>query len=112
MLALLSSSGLPAGRRADCRNHRALGPPFKRPGGGTHRFGGSPFETLRELLRERARSAATGAAVGYLAYELKRFVEDVPAAAVDDLGLPERPLCFYDRVARFDPRPLAARPPP
>ncbi|MDP2675850.1 MAG: aminodeoxychorismate synthase component I [Dehalococcoidia bacterium] len=68
--------------------------------GGTHRFSGSPFETLRELLRERA--GTPGAAVGYLAYELKRFVEDVPSAAVDDLGLPECHLCFYDRVARFD----------
>jgi para-aminobenzoate synthetase component 1 len=75
--------------------------------GGTHRFSGSPFETLRELLRERTRSGATGAAVGYLAYELKRFVEEVPARARDDLGLPECHLCFYDRVARFDPRPLA-----
>ena len=49
--------------------------------GGTHRFSGNPFETLRELLRERARPGATGAAVGYLAYELKRFVEEVPARA-------------------------------
>ncbi|HLA18499.1 MAG TPA: aminodeoxychorismate synthase component I [Dehalococcoidia bacterium] len=73
--------------------------------GGTQRFSGSPFETLRELLRERA--GTPGAAVGYLAYELKRFVEDVPSAAVDDFGLPECHLCFYDRVARFDPRPLA-----
>jgi len=73
--------------------------------GGTHRFSGSPFEVLRELLRERA--GRPGAAVGYLAYELKRFVEDVPSAAVDDLGLPECHLCFYDRVTRFDPRPAA-----
>ena len=77
--------------------------------GGTHRFSGSPFETLRELLRERAGTA--GAAVGYLAYELKRFVEDVPARARDDLGLPECHLCFYDRVARFDPRPLVGHAP-
>src|SRR3990170_2428793 len=55
--------------------------------GGTHRFSGSPFQTLRELLRER--DGAPGATVGYLAYELKRFVEDVPSAAVDDIGLPE-----------------------
>src|SRR3972149_3934063 len=75
--------------------------------GGTHRFSGSPFETLRELLRERPRPGAAGAAVAYPRYELKRFVEDVPSAAVDDLGLPECHLCFYDRVARFDPRPLA-----
>ena len=73
--------------------------------GGTHRFSGSPFEALRELLRER--TGRPGAAVGYLAYGLKRFVERVPARARDDLGLPECHLCFYDRVARFDPGPLA-----
>jgi len=73
--------------------------------GGTHRFSGSPFQTLRELLRER--DGAPGAVVGYLAYELKRFVEDVPSAAVDDIGLPECHLGFYDRVTRFDPRLLA-----
>ena len=72
---------------------------------GTQRFSGNPFEVLRDLLRERA--GGQGAAVGYLAYELKRFVEDVPARARDDLGLPECHLSFYDRVARFDPHPLA-----
>ena len=77
--------------------------------GGTHRSSGSPFEMLRELLRERA--GTPGAAVGYLAYELKRFVEQVPARARDDLGLPECHLCFYDRVARFDPRPLVGHAP-
>jgi para-aminobenzoate synthetase component 1 len=73
--------------------------------GATHRFSANPFETLRELLREQT---GAGAAVGYLAYELKRFVERVPESAVDDLGLPECYLCFYRRVLRFDARPLAA----
>ena len=79
--------------------------------GGTHRFSGSPFETLRELLRQHGGSgpgAAAGGAIGYLAYELKRFVEELPQRASDDLGLPECYLCFYERAARFDPRPLAA----
>ena len=76
--------------------------------GGTHRFSGSPFETLRQLLAEHGAPGSPGAAVGYLAYELKRFVEGVPERATDDLGLPECYLCFYRRIARFDPRPLAA----
>ncbi|MFB3052851.1 MAG: aminodeoxychorismate synthase, component I, partial [Dehalococcoidia bacterium] len=46
--------------------------------GGTHRFSASPFETLRQLLRDYhhtgAARGASGGAVGYLAYELKRFV--------------------------------------
>ena len=82
--------------------------------GATHRFSGDPFATLRELLRENARKAEgvqTGgrlpAALGYLSYELKRFVERVPQRAVDDLALPECYLCFYDRVQAFDARPLA-----
>jgi para-aminobenzoate synthetase component 1 len=77
--------------------------------GGTHRFSGNPFETLRQLLREhrRASRGPTGA-VGYLAYELKRFVEELPHRAVDDLGLPECYLCFYERINAFDPRPIAA----
>jgi para-aminobenzoate synthetase component 1 len=47
-------------------------------------------------------------AVGYLAYDLKRFIEEVPRRAVDDLGLPECYLCFYDDIVRFDPRLTAA----
>jgi para-aminobenzoate synthetase component 1 len=67
--------------------------------GGTTRCSANPFEVLRELLRERA--GGDGAAVGYLGYGLKRFVETLPERAPDDLGLPDCYLCFYDRIARF-----------
>lgn len=80
--------------------------------GATHRFTGSPFDTLRHLLREHRRLASASAvpagAVGYLAYELKRFIEELPERALDDLALPECYLCFYERIAPFDPRPIAA----
>lgn len=67
--------------------------------GSTHRTSGDPLEVLREMLR----SAGTkGVALGYLAYELKRFVEDVPERAVDDLCLPQAYLCFYRSVHRFE----------
>src|SRR3990172_3919596 len=73
-----------------------------------HRCQASPFEVLRHLLREHRRSASRpgrfAGAVGYLAYDLRRFVEKVPYLAADDLGLPECYLCFYDDIARFDPR--------
>lgn len=75
--------------------------------GGTHRASGEPFEVLREMLREGQSARTTGAAVGYLAYGLKRFIEDVPERAVDDLFLPEAYLCLYESVDRFDARPLA-----
>jgi para-aminobenzoate synthetase component 1 len=68
--------------------------------GSTSRVTASPFEVLRELLRERA--GRDGAAAGYLAYDLKRHVEKLPACAVDDLQLPDAYVCFYDHVARFD----------
>ena len=75
--------------------------------GGTHRASGDPFDVLREMLRDATSTGLSGAAVGYLAYELKRFVEDVPDRAVDDLLLPEAYVCFYRSVKRFDARPLA-----
>src|SRR4030042_3375129 len=70
--------------------------------GGTHRFRGNPFEALRQLLREHRRAGsgdgARGGAVGYLAYEMNRFVEELPPGPVDDLGLPGCYLCFYARM--------------
>jgi para-aminobenzoate synthetase component 1 len=73
-----------------------------------HRCQASPFEVLRYLLREHgagvSRSSTFAGAVGYLAYDLKRFVENVPRRALDDLSLPECYLCFYDDAVRFDPR--------
>ena len=84
----------------------------ERFGGATERFAGDPFEVLRALLRERGHIAG-GAAVGYLGYGLKRHIERLPDTAVDDLGLPECVLAFYDRLHEVDPRPLApAAPPP
>ncbi len=80
--------------------------------GGTSRCTASPFEVLRELLRERAGGAGgaggAGAAIGYLAYDLKRHVETLPEAAAADLALPDCFLCFYDRIERFDAPPAAA----
>ena len=78
--------------------------------GATHHFEGDPFETLRELLAERR--GQPGAAVGYLGYELNRHVEALPHTAIDDLGLPECYLAFYDRVHAFDARCLAPAVPP
>lgn len=73
--------------------------------GGTQRFDGKPFEVLRTLLSEN-QHRASGGAVGYLAYELKRFIEDVPETAVDDLRLPECYLAFYEHIRVFDAVPL------
>ncbi|MHB8763375.1 MAG: aminodeoxychorismate synthase component I [Deferrisomatales bacterium] len=69
---------------------------------------GNPFDLLRRLLREHpARDPgpfplAPGGAIGYLAYDLFPQVEPVTQRAVDDLGMPDLFLAFYDQVACFD----------
>ncbi len=69
---------------------------------------GNPFEVLRGYLDAcRLDSKATnlpcqGGAVGYLSYDLGRFVEELPVRAVDDLNLPESCLGFYDLMLVSD----------
>jgi len=43
-----------------------------------------------------------GGWVGYFGYELGRYIEKLPATAVDDLGMPLIRLCFYDRFIAYD----------
>lgn len=76
--------------------------------GAVQRLSGDPFDVLRSLLEERT---GQGAAVGYLGYGLKRHLERLPDRAVDDIGLPECHIAFYDRIHVIDPRPLAPSPP-
>lgn len=73
----------------------------------------NPFTALRRALRsfrlvgaEAVETAVlppfTGGGMGYLAYELGRYIERLPGRAVDDLGLPELCFAFYDRVLAHD----------
>jgi para-aminobenzoate synthetase component 1 len=75
--------------------------------GGTHRFSGSPFAALRELLQQQR--GRHGAAVGYLAYDLKRHIERLPDTVRHDLGLPECHLAFFERIDRLDAGALAVQ---
>lgn len=75
---------------------------------GLQRLSGDPFDILRSLLEERA---GKGVAVGYLGYGLKRHVERLSDRAVDDLGVPECHIAFYDRIYTIDPRSIAPSPP-
>ncbi len=43
-----------------------------------------------------------GGWLGYFSYELGRYIEKLPAAATDDIGLPLIRLCFYDRFIAYD----------
>ncbi|MBS3733183.1 MAG: chorismate-binding protein, partial [Desulfobacterales bacterium] len=62
-------------------------------------FQGDPFDLLRQVLCEFDMSDAglpepvSAGLFGYLSYDLKDFIEDLPRTTVDDTGLPE--LCLY-----------------
>ena len=70
--------------------------------GATHRMSGDPLDVLGEMLREGAGRGMEGGAAGYLAYDLKGLMEEVPACAKDDLLLPDLYLAFYESFRRFE----------
>lgn len=43
-----------------------------------------------------------GGWIGYIGYEMGRYIEVLPRTAADDLCLPLMRLCFYDRVIAYD----------
>ena len=43
-----------------------------------------------------------GGWIGYFSYELGKYIERLPATAVDDIRLPLIRLCFYDRFIAYD----------
>ena len=69
---------------------------------------GNPFDILKtlfskyRLLTPPDLPPFLGGAVGYFAYDLKRFVEKLPSRAQDDFPLPLCFLAFYDTVIIFD----------
>ncbi|MBI3635898.1 MAG: anthranilate synthase component I [Candidatus Rokubacteria bacterium] len=69
---------------------------------------GNPLETLRDLLR-RFRPVHVpglprfqGGAVGFLAYDMVRHMERLPAKAKDDLRLPDAVFMLSDTLLVFD----------
>ncbi len=75
---------------------------------GEFKLKGDPFEVLGRYL-ESYRLGKTddnlpcyGGAVGYLSYDLGRFVERLLSKAIDDLQLPESCLGFYDIMLTYD----------
>lgn len=69
---------------------------------------GNPFEVLREefakvtLTPNPAVGTFSGGAVGYLSYDMARYVERLPEHAVDDLEIPESCFLWYDGFFEFD----------
>ncbi|MBM3236995.1 aminodeoxychorismate synthase component I [Candidatus Poribacteria bacterium] len=88
-----------------------ISPPNKGRGdfsGRVEQVEGDPFELLRPIL-ERFSCPITpnsplfpGGAVGYFAYDLGRFIEDLPDTTFDDIQIPDCYFAFYDTVVVID----------
>lgn len=70
--------------------------------------GASPLEVLRAVLAAFATPALAGlpplhaGAVGYLGYDVVRYLEDLPQTTVDEVGVPEMMLMFPRSLLVFD----------
>lgn len=76
--------------------------------GESRRVRGDPFQHLQAALRRyagvpSAGGVSTAGAIGYFGYDLRHHLERLPAAAVDDLRLPDCVVYFYDRLFWFEP---------
>ncbi len=74
----------------------------------TRRFEGDIFEELKRALSEHSPARLPGlppftaGAVGFFAYDVVRQIERLPELAVDELGVPDACLMFFDEVLAFD----------
>jgi len=77
-----------------------------RRGDEVHEVRGNPLDTLRALVRSGADAlpVATfpGGAVGYLGYDVVRFLAALPDTQTDDLELPDAHFVFPAEVLIFD----------
>ncbi|HEY0161096.1 MAG TPA: anthranilate synthase component I [Edaphobacter sp.] len=79
-----------------------------REGKRERKFSGDIFEELKRALNghKPAKLAGlppfTAGAVGFFAYDVVRQIENLPATAKDELGVPDACLMFFDQVLAFD----------
>jgi len=76
--------------------------------GESRRLTGDPFQYVSGLFQQYRDGAPPqgrpgAGAIGYFGYDLRHHLEKLPALAVDDLGLPDCVLNFYDLLFWFDP---------
>ena len=82
-------------------------------GGETHTFeSDNPIRALEEHFNEfrpvprellpGANPLLSAGAIGYFAYDIVRYVEDLPNAPPDALGLPDIYFMFFDSIVVFD----------
>src|SRR6201993_1386335 len=74
----------------------------------TRRVEGNVFSLWKEAIEGHSPARVSGlppftaGAVGFFAYDVVRQIERLPVATVDDLGLPDACLMFFDEVLAFD----------
>lgn len=77
-------------------------------GSKVRRFTGDIFTELKRALSEHTPAKLPGlppftaGAVGFFAYDVVRQIERIPATAIDELGVPDACLMFFDEVLAFD----------
>ncbi|TAN34281.1 anthranilate synthase component I family protein, partial [Patescibacteria group bacterium] len=69
---------------------------------------GDPFRHLQALLQQFGditpiREFPAAGAIGYFGYDLRHHLEILPAVAIDDLGLPDCVIYFYDLLFWVEP---------
>ncbi len=76
--------------------------------GNSRTYTGDVFEELKHALGEHRPAKLPGlppftaGAVGFFAYDVVRQIERLPATAMDELGVPDACLMFFDEVLAFD----------
>ncbi|HTZ88700.1 MAG TPA: hypothetical protein VMA71_00080, partial [Alloacidobacterium sp.] len=76
--------------------------------GKTRRVEGNVFSLWKEAIEGHRPARVSGlppftaGAVGFFAYDVVRQIEKLPEETVDDLGLPDACLMFFDEVLAFD----------
>ncbi len=74
----------------------------------TRRFEGDIFDEVKRALGEHRPARLPGlppftaGAVGFFAYDVVRQIERLPETTVDELGVPDACLMFFDEVLAFD----------
>jgi len=77
-------------------------------GGKTRKIKGEPFDMLKHILGHYKAVKLpkiprfSGGAVGYIAYDMVRYIENIPDKNPDDLKLPQMLFLIADTVLAFD----------
>lgn len=82
---------------------------------GTERLGGDPIAVAAQRIEAEQRNFAApaetadrldlpfmGGAIGYFGFELARHIESLPATTIDDVGVPDLVIGWYDAALLWD----------